>query len=484
VSFLLLSFFDVFVFLLFSSLFFALFSVFLFCSNFFFLFSLSFPSMRASRYLAAALCVLVLAVSLVSAHSHTHGGGHSHESHDHGSHDHSGHSHGGHAHHDDHGGFEDSGHAGHEHGHAGHSHGHEHAHGNEEHADGRAAGFVGTPGAVGSGAENDWFASFLPQDAGTQAMLATFLISVIPIFGVYALPIDWSQKGGSTEAKPKPSKPSEGKDKKGSGAAASKAQGSPKPAVARIDTLKVLLGFAVGGLLGDVFLHLIPHALVPHSHDGEHGGHDHSHSHGSAEHDHSAATRIGLMILTGMLLFFLMEKVARMRAGGESGHAHSHSHSDAHEQNMSKVTGILNIIADSAHNFTDGMAIAAAFLAGRGLGYSTTVAVFFHEIPHEIGDYAILIKSGYTKTQAMCVQLLTAVAALSGTFLTLWAGEMVDNAGSIILPFAAGGFIYIALVNIIPELLSTDDSVKQLTLETVAMIIGVSSMVAIGWLEE
>jgi zinc transporter 7 len=164
--------------------------------------------------------------------------------------------------------------------------------------------------------------------------------------------------------------------------------------------LKTMLGFAVGGLLGDVFLHLLPHAINPHSHNDEgHDAHSHSHSHGEEAHDHSNDITIGVFILAGMLTFFLLEKYMRIRQqqGGGSSHGHSHSHSHADGGSGGRKNGkaktepakkskekgginpgaYLNIIADSAHNFTDGMAIAASFLISYKVGISTTIAVFF-----------------------------------------------------------------------------------------------------------
>jgi len=134
----------------------------------------------------------------------------------------------------------------------------------------------------------------------------------------------------------------------------------------------------------------------------------------------------------------------------------------------------LNIIADTAHNFTDGMAIAASFLVNPKLGIGTTIGVFFHEIPHEIGDYAILIQSGFSKNQAMMVQLWTAFGAIGGCIVGLIAGGYVESVNWI-LPFTAGGFIYIAIANVIPELLE-NSSVKQTIAELIGICLGITMM--------
>jgi len=127
------------------------------------------------------------------------------------------------------------------------------------------------------------------------------------------------------------------------------------------------------------------------------------------------------------------------------------------------------------------MAIAASFLVSNTVGLSTTVAVFVHEIPHEIGDYAILVQSGFTKKKAMLIQVFTAFGALAGTFVGLFTGGTVKEINWI-LPFTAGGFIYIATVGVIPELFE-NSSFKQTIREVIAMIIGVYLMVVITWIE-
>lgn len=194
--------------------------------------------------------------------------------------------------------------------------------------------------------------------------------------------------------------------------------------------LKLLLSFASGGLLGDAFLHLIPHASSPHSHDGESHSHGHSHDAG-----HSHDNTVGLWVLGGIVAFFVVEKIVRhlREASGEHGHSHGHGHSHSHapkkveeEEEMEKeedgkseeedgkseekdepaketkkdssktsasddgaasgetleikVAGYLNLVADFFHNFTDGMAIGASFLVSPAVGIVTTLTIFFHEV--------------------------------------------------------------------------------------------------------
>lgn len=313
-----------------------------------------------------------------------------------------------------------------------------------------------------------------------SALLSTAMISLVPFVILFAIPLD-----NSDEKRP---------------------------------FLKILLSFASGGLLGDAFLHLIPHALLAvqgsegHSHG--HGSHDHHHHHGHGEgeshgpHDMS----VGLWVLTGIIAFLVVEKLVRIVKGPGHGHSHGTSsppaiqeknkkvknrkakdsddeeddddHDEEHppEEEDIKVAGYLNLAADIAHNFTDGLAIGASYLAGNSIGVVTTITVLFHEVPHEIGDFAILIQSGCSRRKAMFLQLLTAVGALTGTLVSLLAIEFTETASSWILPFTAGGFIYVATVSVIPELLEAT-SLGQSIKEIIALTIGVALMVVIAQYE-
>jgi len=281
--------------------------------------------------------------------------------------------------------------------------------------------------------------------------------------------------------------------------------------------LKILLAFASGGLLGDAFLHLIPHALMAqgdsgHSHDNSHG-----HSHGGDGDFDPHDLSVGLGVLAGIVAFLCVEKFVRIMKGG---HGHSHElpppvsaklekeekkkakDSDAEEEDDTKedgdkveeevkelvpseeepeikVAGYLNLAADCFHNFTDGLAIGASFLAGENIGVITTLTILLHEVPHEIGDFAILIQSGVPRTQAIMLQALTAVGALAGCVLSLLLGGAVESAAKLTLPFTAGGFIYIATVSVIPELLE-GATFKQSIMEVVALLLGVYMMVIIA----
>lgn len=317
-----------------------------------------------------------------------------------------------------------------------------------------------------------------------QAFGSTLLISIAPVFILYLVPLDNSKE--------------------------------------REPFLKILLSFASGGLLGDAFLHLIPHALVPHNAEHAHpNSHSHSHSHShDSEEGHGHDMSVGLWVLCGILTFLVVEKFVRLVKGG---HEHSHDvpkaspqkkkdkQSDSEDEDEIesdiktvadevekklvtkktdtvspneneediKVAGYLNLAADFTHNFTDGLAIGASYLAGKNVGIVTTITILLHEVPHEIGDYAILIQSGCSRRKAMLLQFTTAVGAMAGTFVSLLA-EGIDHAATLwILPFTAGGFIYIATVSVIPELL-TDTKFWQSVKEILALLVGVYMMVLIA----
>ncbi|KAH9247026.1 hypothetical protein BASA81_015364 [Batrachochytrium salamandrivorans] len=151
--------------------------------------------------------------------------------------------------------------------------------------------------------------------------------------------------------------------------------------------LNTMVAFAVGGLLGDVFLHLLPHASSSghHSHDAHHHSHDNTG---------------GLWVLFGIFSFFLLERIVRAYNGG-GGHSHSHGGDKEHDNDQIRPGAWLNLFADVQHNFVDGMAIAAAFQVSNLVGTSTMLGVLIHEIPHEMGDFAVLLNQGFSMRGAL-----------------------------------------------------------------------------------
>jgi zinc transporter 7 len=162
--------------------------------------------------------------------------------------------------------------------------------------------------------------------------------------------------------------------------------------------------------------------------------------------------------------------------------------------------------ADFTHNITDGLAMSASFYASPTIGATTTVAVFFHEIPHEVGDFALLVQSGFTKRQAMGAQFVTAVGALIGTLIGIAVQEFggggggSDGAemgmtaglwgtsltwGDMLLPFTAGTFLYVGTVAVIPELLETGPNkaaeLRKMLVQFAAIFLGAGIMLYISW---
>ncbi|XP_030003427.1 zinc transporter Slc39a7 [Sphaeramia orbicularis] len=449
--------------------------------------------MSCVRLLALTLAtcaVLLIASQSAIAHSHSHGDhghghhhGHHHHGHSHGEDDHHGHSHGAQVK-MFHGASKWSAEANLPDEEDHHGHGHDHGHGHAHHEDvvrvhKDSSDHAHSHGGERAKREADGDEKNM-MELWTQAIGATLLISAAPFLILFLIPV----QSNSDQHQ---------------------------------NLLKVLLSFASGGLLGDAFLHLIPHALEPHSHHGEDHGHshdteeshDHGHSHGAA---HGHMMSVGLWVLGGIIAFLVVEKFVRLLKGGHShGHSHSHSHaapkekdSDGEEEKEEKkkddkgskdekvpkkeeksstdikVSGYLNLAADFTHNFTDGLAIGASFLVSPAVGAITTLTILLHEVPHEIGDFAILVQSGCTKRKAMCLQLLTALGALAGTACSLLAEGVGAAATAWILPFTAGGFVYIATVTVLPELLAGRSSFGQSLMEILALLFGVGMMVLIA----
>lgn len=181
-----------------------------------------------------------------------------------------------------------------------------------------------------------------------------------------------------------------------------------------------LVSFAVGGLLGGAFLHLIPEAVAR----------------------LGAGAGMSLYLLLGFVGFFVLEKCLG---------AHRHDPAERPRDGAASIA-TLNLIGDGFHNLIDGMVIAAAFSADTTLGVATTLAVVLHELPQEIGDFGILLYSGLPYRRAVGLNLLAGVSALAGAVLTLVIGARIAGFAHILLPFAAGNFIHIAAADLVPEL--------------------------------
>lgn len=295
-----------------------------------------------------------------------------------------------------------------------------------------------------------------------------------------------------------------------------------------------MVAFAVGGLLGDTLFHLLPEIFV---------GED------SPTHvrfvmvEPNRNLLLGLAIMIGFVTFVAMDKILRI-VTGTSGHSHDHGPVDDKEKRKEKVLddimhasgsdktnggqlrerkakddsalattpdhvhnhddndpnpsvklgGYLNLIADFTHNITDGLALSSSFYASPTIGATTTVAVFFHEIPHEVGDFALLIQSGFSKRKAMGAQFVTALGALLGTVIGICVQEFgrsdaADDAaagvtgilgtsltlGDLLLPWTAGTFLYVGTVSVIPELLETGSNRCEETKKTIKQFLAMTA---------
>lgn len=183
-----------------------------------------------------------------------------------------------------------------------------------------------------------------------------------------------------------------------------------------------LVALAVGVLLGDAFIHLIPDAIARHGNAGE----------------------VCLAVLGGLFLFFVLEKWVRWR----------HSHAPAEEPVAATVQPMarMNLIGDSVHNFIDGILIAGSFWIDPWIGATTTLTIIVHEIPQEIGDVGALIHGGYRPAEAIRYNFYCSFTVLLGIAATLLLGHYLESSLTLLLPVAAGGFIYIAASDFIPAL--------------------------------
>ncbi len=219
-----------------------------------------------------------------------------------------------------------------------------------------------------------------------------------------------------------------------------------------------LVAFATGSMLASAFVGLIPEAIEAlnaislHSKNDQHLLHLHGENHKTLE--------ILFTVLVGIFLFFCLEKFFKIH------HCHN-----TECDSMKKETGTMILIGGSIHNFVDGILIAASFLVSFPLGVATAISILIHEIAHEIGDFAILIHSGYSKSKALFYNALSGITAVIGAVVGYLALHDIEYFIPHIMALAAASFIYIALVDLSPELhkrAKTSHSIQQL----VFMIVG------------
>lgn len=206
------------------------------------------------------------------------------------------------------------------------------------------------------------------------------------------------------------------------------------------EELLSLVGVATGALLGDAFLHLIPEAL-----------------------EIRGAREVGVGIILGIMIFFILEKFLRWR------HCHE---ADCHQGH--NLAG-MSLAADSIHNLIDGLIIGSSFMISIPLGISTSLAVLLHEIPQEIGDLAILVHSGYTPKKAALMNLSSALFSLMGV-LTVWIVGSGVNLHEELIAVTAGGFIYLAASDLIPELHRHQSKIKDSMWQLIMVSLGIGIM--------
>ena len=195
-----------------------------------------------------------------------------------------------------------------------------------------------------------------------------------------------------------------------------------------------LVSFAVGALLGAVFIELLPHAL-----------------------ETGSASTVMATVLAGLLAFFLLEKLVLWRHS----HGHAHHRDDADETEHDHAlhshgdggrSGLMILIGNSVHNFCDGIVIAAAFLVEARLGIAATVAIVAHAVPQQVGDFAVLIHSGFSRKRAFAWNLAAGVATLVGAMAGYVALAGMQQALPIVLAVAAASLLYVAVADLIPSL--------------------------------
>ncbi|MDR9381525.1 MAG: ZIP family metal transporter [Natronomonas sp.] len=211
---------------------------------------------------------------------------------------------------------------------------------------------------------------------------------------------------------------------------------------------KVLLGLvalAAGSFLGGAFIHLLPRAI--------------------AEAGTADTLPLFLYLLGGFCLFYVLEQFLHWQ----------HHHSASHER---KPVSYLVLVSDTLHNFIDGLVIAGAFLVGTPLGAVTTLAIALHEIPQEIGDFGVLVYGGFERRRALVLNYATQSTVILGGIVGFWLNDVLTGLPVVLLPFAAGNFIYIASSDLIPEIKSEANVIRS-TLYFLVFLVGIALMLGV-----
>jgi zinc and cadmium transporter len=212
-------------------------------------------------------------------------------------------------------------------------------------------------------------------------------------------------------------------------------------------SLFVMVALSVGALFGDAMIHLLPESFENSS--------------------NTIATSI--YVLIGVMIFFVMEKFLHWN------HHHHVEEEGLHGLEI-KPLGYLSLISDGMHNFIDGIIIGVSFLVSLPVGIATSLAVMLHEIPQEVGDFGLLLHAGFKPRRALFYNFISALFAVLGTILALLIGKQAATFSQVALPLAAGGFIYIAGSDLVPELHKITDP-KKSAIQLLAIIVGIGLMI-------
>ncbi len=222
--------------------------------------------------------------------------------------------------------------------------------------------------------------------------------------------------------------------------------------------LLFLVSLSAGSLFGGAFLHLLPEAVK----------------------ENGFTISISLSILGGIMLFFILEKFVHWHHCHD---LHCMEHGSVEIAGHQNHLAIMNLVGDGIHNFIDGLIIGGSYLASIPLGIAATIAIVFHEVPQEISDWGVLLYSGLSKAKALLYNFFSALLAIAGTAIALMTGSSSEKFVEIILPFAAGGFLYIAGSDLIPELHKKSAFLKENIWQLFAILLGIGIALGLVFLE-
>jgi len=212
--------------------------------------------------------------------------------------------------------------------------------------------------------------------------------------------------------------------------------------------LLFLVALSAGALMGGAFLHLIPEAIM------------------EIDFNSSAISNMFLYLILGFSTFFVLEQFI---------HWHHH-HACIHSRHCGiKPFSYLILIGDAVHNFIDGLVIAGSFVIGFSVGIVTSIAIALHEIPQEIGDFGVLVYGGFKKKKALLFNFLTAITAIIGGIVGFYLTDLITGSAVLLLPFAAGNFIYIASSDLVPEI-KHEKNIKKSLVYFLVFLIGIAIM--------